>query len=183
MKNSKTQNQGFLLIDVMRRAMNKKLTTLAVVGVALSMSSTAMAATGPGTMTISATLAEACSVSSARMTFPPISRFSDTDIVADLAGTLLIMCTSSTAPKIWSDSPRVLIGPGAAEIPFSLGQTTATVLTDALPKISTGQAIAAPFVANGTEQAVALHGLIKAADYTGKAGGLYTASITMNVNY
>jgi spore coat protein U-like protein len=183
MKNSKTQRQGCSLIDVIRKAASKKLATLAVSGVALSMSGAAMAATGPGTMTVSLTLTEACSVSSAAMTFPAISRFADTDIVADSAGTLRIACTASTAPQIWSDSARVLTGPGAAEIPFSLGQTTAAALTNALPVISTGQAIAAPFLGNGTEQSVALHGLIKAGEYTGKAPGLYTASITMNVNY
>ncbi|MFQ3200899.1 MAG: hypothetical protein ACI9SK_001629 [Zhongshania sp.] len=183
MKNSKTQNKGFSLINVMRRAVNKKLTTLTIVGVALGISNVAMATTGPGTMTVSATLSEACSLSSATMIFPPISRFADTDIAADSAGTLLITCSASITPLIWSDSTRVLNGPGAAEIPFSLGQTTATALTDALPTISTGQAIAAPFVANGTEQSVALHGLIKAADYIGKASGLYTTSIKMNVDY
>ncbi|MFQ3200898.1 MAG: spore coat protein U-like protein [Zhongshania sp.] len=165
--------------------MNSKLTALAVIAAALSMNNTAMATTATGTMTVSATMGEACSVSSATMTFPPISPFAADNIVADTAGSLLIACTALTTPLIWSDSPRVLTGPGAgtAEIPFSLGQTTATALTDALPIISTGQAIAAPFVANGTEQSVALHGLIKAADYAGKAPGLYTASITMNVNY
>jgi spore coat protein U-like protein len=183
MKNSETQNQGFSLIDVMRRAVNKKLTTLTVIGVALSISNVAMATTGPATMTVSATLAEACSVSSATMIFPPFSRFTGTDIAADSAGTLLITCSASTTPLIWSDSTRVLSGPGAAEIPFSLSQRTATASTDALPTISTGQAIAAPFVANGTEQSVALHGLIKAADYMGKAPGLYTTSIKMNVDY
>jgi hypothetical protein len=183
MKNSKTQNQGFSLIDVMRKAMNKKLTTLAAIGVALSMSNTAIATTGPGSMTVSATLADACSVSSATMIFPTISRFANTDIVAESAGTLLIKCTASTAPKIWSDSTRVLTGPGAAEIPFGLGQTTAAALTDALPKIAADKVIASPFVANGAEQSVALHGLIKAVDYTGKALGLYTTSIKMNVDY
>ena len=119
------------------------------------------------------------------MVFPAISPFAVTDVVADTAGSLLIACTALTTPLIWSDSPRVLTGPGAGvvEIPFSLGQTPATALTNALPVIVAGEAIAAPFVANGTEQSVALHGLIKAADYAGKAPGLYTASITINVNY
>jgi hypothetical protein len=165
--------------------MNRKLTTLGIIAAALSMNNTAMATTAIGTMTVSATMGEACSVSSATMTFPPISPFASGDIVADTAGSLLVACTALTTPLIWSDSPRVLTGPGAgiAEIPFSLGQTTATALTNALPIISTGQAIAAPFVANGTQQSVALHGLIKVADYTGKAPGLYTASIMMNINY
>lgn len=78
-----------------------------------------------------------------------------------------------------------MTGPGAGidEIPFSLGQTPATALTDSLPSIMAGEAIAAPFVADGTEQSVPLNGLIKAADYAGKAPGLYTASIIINVNY
>lgn len=119
------------------------------------------------------------------MVFDAISSFADTDVVADTGGTLMIACTTGTTPLIWSDSPRVLTGPGAGvvEIPFSLGQTPATALTDALPIIAAGEAIAAPFVADGTEQSVPLHGLIKAADYAGKDPGLYSASITINVNY
>lgn len=160
-----------------------KLTLLAALGVAWSMSNAVMAGTASGTMTVSATVGEACSVSAATMIFPAISTFSDTDIVADTAGSLLIACTAGTTPLIWSDSPRVLTGPDINGISFSLGQTPATALTDALPKISTGEAIAAPFVADGTEQSVPLNGLIRAADYTGKDPGLYTASITINVNY
>lgn len=165
--------------------MNKKLTILMLFGVALSTSNAAMADTASGTMTVSATVAEGCSVSAATMTFPPISHFSDADVVADTAGSLLIACTAGTTPLIWSDSTRTLSGPGAGVeiIPFSLGQTPAAALTDALPIISTGEAIAAPFVADGTEQAVPLHGLIKAADFAGKPPGVYTASITINVNY
>lgn len=165
--------------------MNKILTILAALGAALSMSNAAMAGTASGTMTVSATVSEACSVSASTMVFPAISPFSETDVVADTAGSLLIACTALTTPLIWSDSPRVLTGPGAGvdEIPFSLGQTPATALTDALPIIATGEAIAAPFVADGTEQPVPLHGLIKAADYAGKVPGLYSAVITINVNY
>lgn len=165
--------------------MNRNLTILAAIGVALSMSNLATAATASGTMTVTATLSEACSVSAATMTFPPISPFAVTDVVADTAGSLQIACTALTTPLLWSDSPRILTGPGAGvvEIPFSLGQTPATALTDALPVIPAGEAIAAPFVANGTEQAVPLHGLIRAADYAGLAPGIYTASITINVNY
>jgi spore coat protein U-like protein len=167
----------------MRRAKNKKQTTLAVIGVVLSMSNTAMAATESGTMTVSATLSEACSVSSATMTFPSMSQFSDTDIVADSAGTLLINCTASTTPKLWSDSPRILTGPGKAEIPFSLSQAAATVLADDLPRGATASQAIAGFTANGTEQPVELHGLIKGAAYQGMPAGVYAASIMINVNY
>ena len=165
--------------------MNKKLTILAALGAALSMSNAAMAATASGTMSVSATVSEACSVSASTMVFPEISPFAATDVVADTAGSLLIACTALTTPLIWSDSPRVLTGPGAGleALPFSLGQTSAAALTDALPIIATGEAIAAPFVADGTEQPVPLHGLIKAADYAGKPPGLYSAVITINVNY
>lgn len=165
--------------------MNIKLTILAILGVAISMSPGLMAATVSGTMNVSATVGEACSVSAASMTFPAISPFAVTDVVADTAGTLLIACTALTTPLLWSDSPRIMTGPGAGidEIPFSLGQTPATALTDSLPSIMAGEAIAAPFVADGTEQSVPLNGLIKAADYAGKAPGLYTASIIINVNY
>lgn len=165
--------------------MNKKLTTLAVLGYALSMSNAAMAATASGTMTVSASVSEACSVSAATMVFPAISPFANTDVIADTAGSLMIACTALTTPLIWSDSLRVLTGPGAGvvEISFSLGQTPATALTDSLPIIAAGEAIAAPFVADGLEQSVPLHGLIKAADVAGKAPGVYMGTITINVNY
>jgi len=165
--------------------MNKKLTILAALGVTLSMSNAAMAASASGTMTVSATVSGGCTVSAASMTFPAISTFADTDVNADTAGSLMIACSTGTTPLLWSDTPRILTGPGAGivEIPFSLGQTTATVLTNALPIIVAGEAIAAPFTADGTEQAVPLHGLIKAADYLGKAPGVYSASIAINVNY
>lgn len=165
--------------------MKNKLTILTAFGVALSMSNATMAETASGDMTVSATVGEACSVSASTMTFPAISPFATADAVADTAGSLMIACTAATSPLIWSDTPRILTGPGAGvvEIPFSLGQTTVTALTNALPVIVAGEAIAAPFVANGTEQAVPIHGLIKAVDYSGKAPGLYSTVITINVNY
>ena len=168
-----------------KKKMKKTLSVLAAFGFILIMSGMAMAAgTASGTMTVSATLGEACSVSNATMTFPAFSPFSGVDVVADTAGTLMINCTAgTTAPLIWSDTPRLLVGPGAATIAFTLGQTVATALTNALPLISTGEAIAAPFAATGLAQAVPLHGLIRAADYVGKAPGVYSAAIIVNVSY
>lgn len=165
--------------------MKKTLSILAAFGFILSMSGMAMAAgTASGIMTATATLSEACSVSNATMTFPPFSPFLGSDVVADTAGTLMVNCTAgTTAPLIWSDTPRSLVGPAAATIAISLGQTAATALTDALPKISSGQAIAAPWVADGSAHAVPLHGLIKAADYVGKAPGVYSAAINVHVSY
>ena len=165
--------------------MKSNLFTLAACGVALSMANMAMAGTSSGTMTVSATINQACSVSSATMVFPLFTPFSDQDIVADTAGSLKITCSTGTTPLIWSDSPRVLTGPGTGtvEIPFSLGQTSAAALTDALPKTGTGEAIAAPFVADGTEQSVELNGLIKATDHANKDPGTYSAVITINVDY
>jgi len=161
------------------------LSVLAATGFVLGMSGMAMAAgTASGTMTVTATLSEACSVSNATMIFTPFSPFLGSDVVTDTAGTLMINCTAgTTAPLIWSDTPRSLVGPAAATIAFSLGQTEATALTNALPLISTGEAIAAPWVADGSAHAVPLHGLIKAADYVGKAPGVYSAAIIVNVSY
>lgn len=168
--------------------MNKTLTILAALGVTLSMSNAAMATwKASGTMTVSATVGSGCTVSAAAMTFPAISAFADTDVIADTSESLLIKCTAGTSPRIWSDTTRVLMGPGiggSEQIPFSLGQTPATASAAGLPlTAAAGEAIAAPFVADGTEQAVPLHGLIKAADYLGKAPGVYSASIAINVNY
>lgn len=166
--------------------MKSNLFTLPACGVALSMANMAMAETSSGTMTVSATINQACSVSSATMVFPLFTPFSDQDIVADTAGSLKITCTAgTTTPTIWSGSSRVLTGPGAGtvEIPFSLGQTSATALTNALPTTGPGEAIAAPFVADGTEQPVPLNGLIRAADHSDKDPGTYSAVITINVDY
>ncbi|WP_171901027.1 spore coat protein U domain-containing protein [Glaciecola punicea] len=157
---------------------------MAACGVALSMANMAMADTSPGTMTVTATIGQACSVSSATMVFPSFSPFSTQDLVADTAGSLKITCTAGTTPLIWSDSPRLLKGPGAGtvEIPFSLGQTPATALTNALPTALPGEAIAS-FVADGTERPVQLNGLIKAADHESKDPGIYKAVIIINVEY
>ncbi len=165
--------------------MKNKLSILTVLGVALGLSNVATADTASGLMTVTAAVGEACSVSASTLIFPTLSPFANSDVMADTAGSLMIACTAATSPLIWSDTPRILTGPGAGvvEIPFNLGQTNVTVLTNALPVIVAGEAIAAPFVANGTEQAVPIFGLIKAVDYAGKAPGLYSTVITINVNY
>jgi spore coat protein U-like protein len=165
--------------------MKNKLMALTAIGVVLGISNVASADTAAGVMTVSATVGEACSVSASTMIFPTLTPFANIDVMTDTAGSLIIACTAATTPLIWSDTPRVLTGPGAGvvEIPFSLGQTNAAVLTNALPIIVAGEAIAAPFVADGTEQVVPMYGLIKAVDYTDKAPGLYSTVITINVNY
>jgi hypothetical protein len=162
--------------------MNKKLTTLVVIGAALCMCNTAIAASDSDTMTVSATMAGGCTVSAASMIFPQMNPLMTGDLQTTTAGSLMIACTSDVTPLIWSDSARELVS-AANTIPFSLGQTLESAKTNALPVISSGQAIAAPFVGNGLEQAVPLHGLIKFADYSGKPAGTYTAFIMINVNY
>jgi hypothetical protein len=166
----------------MRKAMSKKLTTLGLIGVALSMSGAAMAVgqVASGMMTITATMTSGCSLTGATMTFAAISPFATADLLADTGQSLKVTCTGVAAPGIGSGSARVLTGPEGETIAFGLGQVAGTY---ALPVIATGEAIVAPFASNGIAQVVTLHGKILAADYLGKPAGAYTASIKLDVNY
>jgi hypothetical protein len=165
------------------RKMNKTLSVLAAFGLVLGMSGMAMAAgTASGTMATSATLENACTVSAATMTFPGFAALSSTaDQTADTAGTLLVACTTGTTPMIWSDSSRVLTGPGGT-IAFNLDQAAGAV-TNALP-VTTGAAEGITgYTSTGAPIAVPLHGRITAANFGGKAAGTYTADIVVSVNY
>jgi spore coat protein U-like protein len=165
--------------------MKKTLSVLAAFGFVLGMSGMAMAATASGAMTTSATLENSCTVSAATMTFPGFAALSSTaDQTADTAGSLLVACTTGAVPMIWSDSIRNLTGPGAgvSTIAFNLAQAEGA-LTNALP-ITTGAAEGiTDYVSSGAPIAVPLHGRITAAEFGGKAAGVYTANIIVSVNY
>jgi spore coat protein U-like protein len=162
--------------------MNKKRIILALTVMALSMCNTAMAATDSGQMDVSATVGSGCSISASTISFGHINPLAGTNYVADTDGSLMIACTTSTTAVIWSDTPRILKF-GNIEIPFGLGQNATVAASDALPKIPAGQAIDAPWSADGTAKPVPIHAFIAADDYVGKAAGTYTAAITINVNY
>jgi hypothetical protein len=165
--------------------MNKKLTTLLVIGAALSMSNTAMAVgSDSGTMTVSADVATGCTVSDATMDFGQINFLLGADIVASTAGSLKIAC-NGISPTIKTSSPRILKNLNGDEIPFKLGTSPTAALTDTLPKDPTAGVAIAPAVVplDGVEHAFDLFGLIPAAAYAGKPAGIYKADITVVVGY
>jgi hypothetical protein len=174
--------QGHTQLAPRRGKMKKTLSVLAAFGFVLGMSSMGMAATAAGTMATSATLENGCTVSAATMTFDGFAALSSTaDQTADTAGSLLIACTTGAVPMIWSDTTRTLTGTGGA-IAFNLDQATGAV-TNALP-ITTGTAEEITgYISTGAPIAVPLHGRITAAEFGGKAAGVYTANIVVSVNY
>lgn len=163
--------------------MKKTLSVLAAFGLILGASGMAMAAgTASGSMTTTATLEDSCTVSAASMTFPGFAALSSTaDQTANTDGSLLVACTTGAVPMIWSDSTRVLTGPGGT-IAFNLDQAAGAV-TNALP-ITTGAAEGITgYVSSGAPISVPLYGRITAADFGGKQAGQYTANIVVSVNY
>jgi len=164
--------------------MKKTLSVLAAFGIVLSMSGMAMAASpATGTMTTSATLENACTVSAATMTFPTFAALSSTaDQTADTAGSLMIACTTGSTPTIWSDTVRNLVGTDSSTIAFNLSQTISAAADD-LPIISSGAEAMTGYTATGAPIAVPLYGKILATNFGGQAAGDYTASIIVSVDY
>jgi hypothetical protein len=163
--------------------MKKTLSVLAAFGFILGMSGMAMAAgTATGAMTTTATLQDSCTVSAAAMTFSGFASLSSTaDQTADTAGSLLIACTTGTAPTIWSDSARVLTD-GTNTITFNLSQT-ALAAADNLPVASLSAEPISEYTSTGDPIAVPLYGKILATNFGGKPAGVYTAAITVSVDY
>lgn len=162
--------------------MKKTLSILAAFGLVLGMSGMAMAATASGTMATSATLENACTVSAATMTFPGFAALASTAAqTADTAGSLLVACTTGAVPMIWSDTARTLSGAGGT-IAFNLSQT-AGASADNLPISAIAAESMAGYTPDGSAIAVPLYGRILAANFGGKAAGIYSADITVKVDY
>lgn len=154
--------------------------TMGVIG-----GSSVFAVTETGTMTVSATLVSGCTVGDSALDFGNITALSSgTDATADTAETLKIACTTGTTPVIYSTTERTLTGSGTAEgssIAFYLSQT-ADAAADNLPNTTTGEPIT-DFTADGSEKTVVIYGRVPVANYGNQPAGVYTATITMSVDY
>lgn len=162
----------------------RKLTALLAAGLVLGASGMAMATTTvSGTMSTSATLTNACIVSDASMTFPDTSALLSTaPQTADTASTLTVACTTGTTPKIWSDTARTL-SDGTNTFAFNLSQSSGAA-SDDLPVTSVGaEVIGASYTADGSAKTVHLYGKILAVNFGNKPANIYTASITVKVDY
>jgi hypothetical protein len=162
--------------------MKKTLSILAAVGLVLGMGRmAAIAGTATSAMTASATLEHSCTVSEAAMSFTnSAALLSTADQTADTGTTLKVACTTGSSPTIWSSSPRILES-GTDSFAFNLSQESGAAVDD-LPNDSPGQAIAG-YVADGTEKVVPLYGKILASNFGDKPGKVYSANITVSVNY
>lgn len=162
---------------------NKKVLLGTLLTTGLAMSSTGVfAATATGTMTVTAVLTSACSVSDSAIDFGSIAALNVTaDVVANTGTTLQIACTTgTTAPVIYSTTARIMTGAGS--LPFFLSQVDGAP-TNALPVAPAGEAIAAPWTANGAAQTVVIYGKIPTASFAGQPVGSYSATIVISVDY
>lgn len=161
--------------------MKKTLLVLAAFGLGLGMSSMAMAATESGTMTTTATLVNACTVSDASMAFGSFAALVGTGDKIATSVNLKVACTTDTVPVIWSDTARTLSS-GGNSFDFNLSQT-AGAETDSLAATLEGETIALPWTADGIANAVNLYGRIPAINFGSMPMGAYTADIIVKVDY
>lgn len=170
---------------------DKKALLSALLAAGMVMGSTGVSAlTASGTMTVSATLTSACSVSDSALDFGNIAALDVTaDVTADTGTTLQIACTTGTTnPVIYSvpgTSPRTLTGSGTAlgsSMAFNLSQT-AGAAADNLPPTSVGETIGSGWTADGSAKAVTIYGRIPTASFVGKLVGPYSTTIVINVEY
>jgi spore coat protein U-like protein len=162
---------------------NKKALLSALLAAGMVMGSASVSAlTATGAMTVSATLTSSCSVSDSAIAFGSIAALDVTaDVLADTGTTLQIACTTgTTAPVIYSTTTRTMTGAGS--LPFFLSQVVGAP-TNALPVAPAGEAIAAPWTANGVAQTVVIYGRIPSASFAGQPVGSYSATITISVDY
>jgi spore coat protein U-like protein len=160
----------------------RKLTALLAAGLVFGASGMAMATTGQGTMVVTASLANSCSVSAATMGFGSFAALLATGArTADTGESLSIACTTGTSPKIWSDTARTLSN-GTDSFAFNLSQSSGAA-ADNLPLLSSSAEAIPSFTADGSSKLVTLYGMIPAANFSNKPVGVYTANIQVKVDY
>jgi spore coat protein U-like protein len=144
----------------------------------------AMAATTPGDLVVSATLAAGCEVSTGgAINFGSITALSSTgDKTADSGTTFQVACTSGVSPTISSATTRSMSdGAGTPHLlPFNLS-LTAGAATGELPTSGTTQALT--FTQDGTLQPVTIYSRVLASNFAALPAGSYTATMIMNVAY
>ena len=162
--------------------MKETLSVLAAVWFVFGMSGLpAVAGTATSTLTVSSSVVASCTVSSATMAFTSSAGLLSTaDQTADTGTTLKVACTTGTAPTIWSSSPRFLVN-AADSFAFNLSQVSGATIDD-LPYTAPGDPVSG-YIADGSEKVVPLYGKILAVNFGNKPGKLYSASITVNVDY
>ena len=167
------------------QSFNKKALLGALLAAGMVMGSGSVSAlTATGNMTVTAILTSACSVSDSAMDFGPIAALDvTTDKLANTGTTLQIACTTGTVtPVIYSTTTRTMTRAVSGTLPFFLSQT-ADAPTNALPTTATGEAIAAPWEADGAAHAVPIYGRIPTASFVGQPTGSYSATIVISVDY
>jgi spore coat protein U-like protein len=155
---------------------------VAVAIASMAVSGAAAAATVSSTMTVDATLVNACEVSPTSAihfgSFPAL--LSSTDKTADSGSTFQVACSSGAVPKIYTLSTRTLVS-GANSFPFNLSLTSGAAADD-LP--ATGVTGVDPGMAkDGAFHDVTIYASIAAANYSTKPAGAYTRAVTLSVDY
>ncbi|WP_026435963.1 spore coat protein U domain-containing protein [Acidovorax sp. JHL-9] len=140
----------------------------------------AQAATATGTMDASATLTNSCTVSASTLTFASTAALaSSADVTANTGTSLQVACTTGTAPKLYSATPRTLVN-GTDSFAFNLSLTSGAAADDLPTAAPVSSNIAAP---NGSDQTVTVYGKILASNFGSMPAGSYTRAVTLSVDY
>ena len=161
---------------------NRKIGLLALaVAAALVCGSASALTTATGDLTVDATLVTACEVNTGgAINFGSFNALESSGTKnADSGTTFQVACSADAlAPAIFSATART-IGNGTDTLAFGLSFVSSGGAS--LPTATPGTAIG--ITQNGSMQAVTLYGQLLAADYKALSSGLYTADMTITVEW
>lgn len=162
---------------------SKKVLGAAVAATAMMLGQSAFAAgTSASTMTVSATLTDACLVSAtSAISFGSFAALVSTgDQTADSGTSFTVACSSTATPTIYSVTERKMTHTdGTTKLPFSLGLTNtgtglaATTTGDTLPTITQ----------DGTAKEVKIYAKVLADDFKALKSGAYSTTVSLVVAY
>jgi spore coat protein U-like protein len=173
------------LSNLNQRTFQFMLASSLALGVA-TMSGNSVAATVSSTVAVGATLVAACEVTpNATISFGNVTTLlSAGSPTANSVATFQVACSSDASPEIYTLDDRIMVGPGAEELPFNLSLTNTG--TNDFPSGTGTPLVAAGFTQDGTMKSVVLYAKILAANFTGanaKPAGAYAVNLTVSVNY
>jgi spore coat protein U-like protein len=123
-----------------------------------------------------------CTIASgATLSFGAIVALASTgDVTTNSGSSFWVNCTSDVAavPALYSATPRTLLS-GGNSLPFALSIVSPGGVE--LPTASPGAQLG--FARNGSNQMVTLYGKVLAANFQSLPPGMYSRSITLNLEY
>lgn len=161
---------------------NSKALAIVLAAAGMASAGVAVADNAQGVVTVNATLAAGCTVSTGTITIASFTALASTAAQTGNSGsTFKVACTTGLTPTISSASPRIMSmtdGSGTHTLPFSLSQTSAgtSLSTDS----AAGDSFTTP---DGSPQTVPLFATVQSADFGALPAGSYTTNVTLDVAY